>query len=293
MSLWDNKNWTPMLLKEVDKPFDSKDYIYELKYDGIRAIIYVSPNSFEIRNRHNEDITKLYPELKEIQKLVKRKTIFDGEIIFMENGKPSFEKLQKRAHLKNKDKIKYNSFNNPVIFVAFDILYDNKDLIDMPLIKRKKIIDKYLENNYFLKTKWILNNGVKLFESVKKLDLEGIVAKEKNSTYKLNSRSSSWLKIKNIKSEYFYIGGYIEKDNSFTISLILGEYRNGLFCYVGKVSLGKKQELYKKIKKEKLIRNSPFIDFNENVNYIKPTIKCKVNFLERTDSNSLRQPFIS
>lgn len=292
MNLWDNRNWKPMLLKEVDKPFDSTKHIYELKFDGVRAIIFVSPNTFEIRNRHNEVITDLYPELKEIQKLVKRETIFDGEIVYMDNGKPSFKMLQKRIHLKSQDKIKYNSLNNPVVFIAFDILYDNKNLIDLTLEKRKRVLEKYQDSNVFLKSKWIEDKGKKLFESVKKLDLEGVVAKEKESVYEINNRSNVWLKIKNIKQDSFYIGGYIEKEKSYTISLILGEYRNNLFCYVGRVSLGKKHELYKKIKQMKVIKKSPFIDFEDNVIYIEPNIQCKVKFLERTDNNSLRQPFV-
>ena len=84
------KSFSPMLLSEISKPFTSKDYLYELKYDGIRALLFVSTDSFKIMSRNKQDITFLFPELKEIQKLVSDKVIFDGEIVSFKDGKPSF-----------------------------------------------------------------------------------------------------------------------------------------------------------------------------------------------------------
>lgn len=294
MNLWENRNWKPMLLGEVTNPFDSEEYIFELKFDGTRTLIFVSPESFKIYNRRNIDITYLYPELEILRQYVKRNTIFDGEIIAMDNGKPSFRKLQERAHLKNKTKIKYQMEKNPVIFICYDILYDNKNLIDLPLIDRKKLLENYEDNDYFLKSKYIEKYGINLYEIVIEQDLEGIVAKKKNSEYEIDKRSNSWLKIKNLKEETFFIGGYTEKDSSYVISLFLGEYINNKFNFVGKVTLGKRTSLYKEIKKEKIIKSSPFNNYsNEEVNFIKPHLTCKVKYMERTKNNHLRQPFLS
>lgn len=291
--LWKDRNWTPMLLGEVSEPFDSKDYIFELKFDGTRTIIFVSPDEIKIFNRRKMDITYLYPELDMIRDLVKRKTIFDGEIISMENGAPSFQKLQKRAHLKDKRKISYQAKNNPVLFVCYDLLYDGESLIDIGIEKRKEKLEKFPENDVFIISKYIEENGIKLFNNVKKLNLEGIVAKQKKSVYEINKRSNSWLKIKNLKTDSFYIGGYIEKKEGFVISLIIGEYRDGKFCYVGKVTLGKKTPLYRQIKDEKVIDQSPFFDLNsDGVTYIRPNLKCNVSYMERTRNMHLRQPFI-
>lgn len=293
MNLWNNRDWTPMLLGEVDNPFDSSDYIFELKFDGIRAIVFATPNEVKIISRNKHDITHLYPELQIIKKLVKRNTIFDGEIIVMDNGLPSFHKLQERSHLKSITKIKQQTEINPVVFICFDLLYDNKNLIDLTLLERKKRLEKYQENDCFLKSKFVLSYGNKLFKYVKDIDLEGIIAKKKDSVYEINTRSDVWLKIKNFKEEEFFVGGYIEKENNFVISLLLGEYVDNKFYYVGKVTLGKKRALYKEIKKEKVSSKSPFHNMlDDKVNYIKPTLKCKVKYIERTNSNSLRQPFI-
>jgi len=155
MSLWTNREWHPMLLKEVDEPFDSKEYIYEMKYDGIRALCFVNKKEITFLSRNGVDLTYLYPELENIKNNVTKNVIFDGEIIaFDDQEKPSFTKLQERSHSKDKNKIKINSKMNPVVFIVFDILYENKDLINIPLSKRKEILNKYKDTEYFVKAKY-------------------------------------------------------------------------------------------------------------------------------------------
>lgn len=290
MSLWKNHNWQPMLLKEIKKPFNDSNYIYELKFDGFRAIIFANPKYVRIQNRKGQDVTDLYPELQMIKSLVNKNMIFDGEIIILENGLPSFKKLQARAHLKKKEKILFQSKKNPVIFMCFDILFAEKDLINCPLIDRKKILSSVKENDVFLKVKEIDTLGIPLFKEVKKRNLEGIIAKKKNSIYEINKRTDSWLKIKNLKREIFYIGGYIEKEKNAVISLLLFEKKNNKFRYVGKVFMAKKNKLYKKIKEMKIEKKPLCPIEKENVLYIKPIYLCEVEYLERTEKNQLRQP---
>ena len=293
MNLWSDRDWSPMLLEEVNAPFNSQDYIFEIKFDGIRATIFANSKELKIYSRNKQDITYLYPELDNIRYIVKGNTIFDGEIIVMQNGKPSFNKLQERIRLKDKKKIEQLVKNNPVIYVCFDILYDNKSLINLPLLKRKKILNKYEDNDCFLKSKYIEETGVNLFRNIQKADLEGIVAKKKDSIYEINRRSDSWVKIKNLKEELFFIGGFIEKKSNFVISLVLGEYKNNKLYYVGKVTLSKKSSLYNVLKKEKVMNKSVFCNYDEKlVNYLKPMLKCKVRYLERTKNNHLRHPTI-
>ncbi len=288
--MFNNKEIKPMLLKEIDKPFNDFNYLYELKFDGYRVIIYVSKEEFVIRSRNNHDITFLYPELKIIQKLVgKKEVIFDGEIVSLDNGYPSFRKLQERSHLKNKNKIDDYAYNFPVTFVAFDILYENKSLIDEPLVVRKKILNKYQDNNYFVKSV-IYNDGVKLFKKVKKLDLEGIVAKEKTSIYIPNKRAYNWIKIKNFKKEYFYVHGYVFNKEKY--SLFLGEYRNSKLMFVGKISITSNHSLIKELKKIRKIKNL-FSNCDEKAIYIKPLKQVLISYRERTDSDMLREPFLA
>lgn len=292
MNLWTCRSWMPMLLKEVEKAFDDSNYLYEIKYDGIRVIIFVSPSEIMIKSRYNVDVTSLFPELKKLKTMVKKNTIFDGEIIMLEDGKVSFSKLQTRIHLKNYKTIEYLSSTNPVMFVCFDLLYEDKDLTGENLIKRKTLLDKYPDNDVFFKSKYIFYNGIKLFENIKELNMEGIVAKKITSKYEVSKRSDSWVKIKNYQEGIFVVLGYINKEESFVISLLLGEKKGNKLYYVGKVSVGKKRQVIKDVLKEKEI-DDPLLGIKEkNVTYIKPRIKCLVKYLEKTKSGSLRQPFV-
>ena len=212
-----------MLLSEYPFTFSNK-YIYEIKFDGIRALIYVNKNTITIKSRNNIDITNFFPELTNIKDIVSNNNvIFDGEIVVLENNIPAFSKVQQRLRLKNKIKIDEYSQENPATFVAFDILYLNKSLLDKKLIARKNYLNKFRDTNNFVKSKVFLD-GSNLFKSVKTLGLEGIVAKEKDSLYYPKTRTKEWIKLKNIKQDYFYIGGYIKNKASY--SLLLGEKNN-------------------------------------------------------------------
>lgn len=288
MSLW-NDEFSPMLLKEVDEVFDDEKYIYEVKYDGIRVLVFVSNDGVLIKSRYGMDITKLFPELSCLSKMVKGKVIFDGEIIILDDGRVSFSKLQKRFHLKNKKTIDFLSKTNPVVFMCFDVLYENRDLINLSLLERKEILDKYEDNEVFVKSTYVYGKGSKLFEAIKSLDMEGIVAKRLDSKYLINERSDNWIKIKNYKSDDFLILGYINKEN--VISVVLGELLKGRIVYVGKVSLGKKSSLANKIMSMKEVK--ALIDIKDkDIIYVKPNVKCEVKYLERTSNGLLRHPFI-
>lgn len=288
INLWKERNWSPMLLKEVDKPFDSNDHIFEIKFDGIRAIIFANKKEIKIQSRNKQDITHLFPELQSITKLVTKNVIFDGEIIAFNDKGHSFSKIQERIHLKNKDKILNASQENPVSFIAFDILYENKNLTNEPLLERKKYLAKYKDTNYFIKTKYINKSGIKLFNNIKKMELEGIVAKSKEGKYYINKRTDEFIKIKNIQRDEFFIGGYEEKKNGI-LSLAIGEYIDNKFHFVGKVSITPKTNIYTKIKQSTKSKNY-FCDFDEKIFFIKPNLTCHIEYLERTKNNHLRHP---
>ena len=290
-NLYKNPNFGPMLLSEVKKPFDDQDYLFELKYDGIRALIFASPKEVIIKSRNNYDITYLYPELQSIKNIVKTKCIFDGEIVLMENDSPSFLALQKRANLKQKNKIFEQSQTNPVIFMVFDILYENKNLVDLTLLDRKEILNKYQDTTEFIKSKYMLKNGKKLFQFAKKHNLEGIVAKEIHSKYEIDTRTKNWLKIKNVIEEDFYIIGYQKKIGALT--LLVAEKKSNSFVYAGKVLLYENHPAYQKIitkiittsKKKYKVEN-----LTENFIQIAPIYQATILYLEKTKSNNLRHP---
>lgn len=284
-----NKILSPMLLKEIDKPFNDNNYIYELKYDGIRTLMYVSTNIFKLITRNGNDVAKIYPELKTVQNIVgKHKVIFDGEIVAFKNGKPSFSELQHRNNLKNAKTIENKITEIPVCFVVFDIIYLDKDLTNLELIERKKILNNFLDTDIFIKTK-MYDDGLKLFSHIKKIGLEGIVAKQKSSKYICGKRVVTWVKIKNFKKQYFYVYGYSKLKDKY--ALYLGEFKNKKLYPVGKVSVIDSNNILKLVKKQKKINNT-FIDSNENITNVEPINKILVHYMERTENNTLRQPFI-
>ncbi len=277
-----------MLIAEIPFVFSNK-YLYEIKFDGIRALIYVNKDNINIRTRNNVDVTHLFLELHGIKNIVGRDNcIFDGEIVLFDKDRPSFSSLQKRLRIKNKYRIKEESIDNPVQFVVFDIIYQNKDLTNEILVDRKKILYKYKDTDYFFKSK-VYSNGKKLFASVKKLGLEGIVAKEKDSFYYVNKRSNVWIKLKNYQTDEFYIGGYIK--NSTSYSLLLGEKKNNKLYYVGKIKVSNNKDITKEVLSNKKSSN-PFCNYENAGIFIKPSIKITINYLEKTKSNMLRHPFM-
>ena len=175
--------------------------------------------------------------------------------------------------------------------MCFDILYEGKDLNELTLLERKQILSKYKDNDHFNKTFFIEEKGVNLFKEIKKLNLEGIVAKKKDSIYEIGVRTYNWLKIKNIKQKEFYIGGYtINKNN---LSLYLGELDNNKLNYVGKVALAKKYKLSQDILKSKKLKLSTFnSEIDEDIIYIKPNYKVNVSYLEKNNNGHLRHPVI-
>ena len=280
---------SPMLLHEVNKPFNNNEYLYELKFDGVRTFIFINNDKIIIKSRRGLILNDVYPELLSIKNITSKTVIFDGEIVLMKDNKPSFLELQKRVRLKDNLKILKLSKKNPVTFVVFDILYENKDLTRLTLLDRKKILGKYKDTVNFVKSK-CFNDGIKLFDLVKKEKMEGIVAKRRDSLYKYNERTRNWLKIKNYQEGKFWIVGY-NLTKSKVLSLFLAELKKDQYYFVGKMVMGPKNKLYKRIIKEKSINNY-LINCEQETNFIKPKYQILVNYIEKTSNGILRQPFI-
>lgn len=293
--LFDEKNISPMLLNEVKEPFDDEDYIYELKLDGIRCLTYIEPKSVTLQNKRFKDLTVIYPELSGIYKCVKKRVILDGELVVLTDGKPDFYALQRRSLMTDKFKIQLASKNNPVQFVAYDIIYfDGKYLTDKPLMERKEILSKVVTEGYNLSvSRWIEQNGVAFFELAKKENLEGIVAKKKDGLYHIGKRTSDWIKIKVMQDENLLVLGYQPDDDGKVKDLILGYYDDSgeLKCR-GKVYLGvskAEQKIIAEFAKKNTVKR-PWFDKYKNVVWLKPKLIGTAHFMHETASGGMRQP---
>lgn len=205
------KSILPMELG-ISLPFDDPDYIFELKFDGIRALAHLGGETVLI-SRNGNNLSYTYPELLTLHKCVAKECILDGEIIALDKGKPSFPILQQRMKNKSKLRINHAADKNPVQFVAFDILqYDKESLLDTPLIKRKELLGKVIqETPRLVISRFINEHGIQMFALAETEGLEGIVAKHKTSIYRPGVRSNMWLKIKT--KNYKRVNPMLEKYN--------------------------------------------------------------------------------
>lgn len=283
-----------MLIAENRPAFNSPDWLFELKLDGIRCIAYLDKSDTVLRNKRNKDVTVIYPELSEIYKQAKKRCILDGEIFAMQNGKPDFFEMQRRSLMSNAFKIKLAAEKLPVSFVAFDILYlDSRQLTDLPLTERKVLLQKNVTDSERLSvSRTIDEHGERLYEAAAAQGLEGIVAKRKDSKYYFDKRTKDWIKCKKLLDDDFVVCGYYFKEGNL-ISIILGQYINSVIEYQSHVVMGISRDDFRKISSissvNKEAQYSHFPDIAE-AKWLNPELVCTVKFMERTSGGGLRQP---
>ena len=292
MDIFDKKDISPMLISEMRDSFDSPDYIFELKLDGERCIAYLDKTCTLLQNKRHFNLNLRFPELTDMNKAVKTKCILDGEITILKNGKPDFSEIQRRSLMSNKFKVELAASKYPASFTAFDILYyDGRQITDLPLMERKKLLKKAVnENSKISVSRYIENDGKAFYKLTEKNDLEGIVAKRKDSKYYIGKRTKDWIKIKNLKDDDYIICGYIKRENGVA-SLILGQYSGEKIEYKGHVIISLLSEDFRRIENTEKAENSAFLVMdNDNVIWIKPALTCTVKYMEKTKSGGLRQP---
>ncbi len=292
--IWETKNIKPMLIGTEGEPFDSDEYIYELKLDGERCIAYLDNEKTVLKNKRNVIMLPKVPELAEIHKNVNVRCILDGELAVIKDGKPNFFEIQKRSMMSNPIKIEMAAKKYPACFTAFDILYyEDRQVTDLPLTERKELLQKAVksEDSKFAVSRYIEKNGTAFYNIAKQQELEGIVAKRKDSKYYLDRRTKDWIKIKYLKDDDFIVLGYVPKENNMN-SIILGQYKKNQLIYKGHVTLGVGGEPFRKIKS--LDETScPFSEVpkgNENAVWVKSELVCTVKYMMKTDNGGMRQP---
>lgn len=199
MNAFDNKSLKPMLIGEEREAFDSEDYIFELKLNGIRCLAYVEYDSVDFRNARNINCNHRFPELSNLYIQVKKKCILDGELIILVNGKPNFYALKRRNLLRDDFKIKLMSQKYAASYTVFDILFLENDFINnLPLMERKKLLAQNIyENNRLAVSRYVSEYGIDFYELAKNNGFEGIVAKKKNSKYHFGKKTKEWIDIRN------------------------------------------------------------------------------------------------
>jgi bifunctional non-homologous end joining protein LigD len=282
----------PMLATHVDKPFDDPNWLYEIKWDGYRALAYVRNGKAELRSRNNLSYNNKFSVVVDALKNWNVNAVIDGEVIALnKNGSPDFQALQAFAK---------NGGQATLMFYVFDILwYDGKDYTQLPLIERKKILHHVLPESDVIKySDHVAGEGKAFFEVAIDNGLEGVMAKKEDSVYAVNFRSKSWLKIKNNQITEAIICGFTKGRNSrkYFGAVILGKYFGDQLEYIGHSGSGFDEKGLKEIyqKFEPLITDEcPFEKkpkTNMPVTWLKPKLVCEVKFTEWTEEKILRHP---
>ena len=290
MDLFEEKRVSPMLIAQMQEPFNDDGWIYELKLDGCRCIGYFDQSGTCLRNKRNMELLPRFPELKGLHHSVSDRTVLDGELV-LRNGVPDFFELQRRTLLTDRFKIEMAASRHPASFVAYDCLYESsRNIMDQPLLERKEALQSSVrENGLIAISRFIPTDGIGLFHAADEKELEGVVAKRAASLYYPGKRTKDWIKFKRMADEEFVVCGYIRK-NSRTFSIILGKYHNGAYIYKGHVTLGVTKETVSQLRESGI---TPFTAIpagagNESAIWVYPDRVCTVEYMPNT-KNSLRQ----
>jgi bifunctional non-homologous end joining protein LigD len=293
----------PMLATLVDKPFDAKGWLFEVKWDGFRAIAEIYKNKVELYSRNLLLFNEHFPQIVKTLSKLKKDMVLDGEVVVLDkHGKSHFQLLQNYLPAKRK-LIRQAGLQNKegqLIYYVFDILFlGTKDLRKLPLLERKKILNQTLPKLTNVKiSDDIADEGIAFFKIARKQGLEGIVAKNADSEYKSGIRSRDWLKIKIHQQQEAVIAGFTEPRGSRKKfgALVLGVYKRGKLIYIGHTGGGFDEAslklVYDKLQKLKQ-KNSPFEIIpktNAPVTWVKPKLVCEVSFAEWTGDDHMRQP---
>lgn len=295
-------NFQPMLATLVDKPFDREGWVYEIKWDGYRAVAFLKDGKVDLRSRNDKSfVEKFYPVVAALKKWAIN-AIVDGEVVVLgEKGISDFGNLQNWR----------SEADGDLYYYVFDIVWlEGRDLTQLPLTERKKILEAVVPESDVIKLSAAFDeSGLEFFETAKKMGLEGIMAKKADSLYVQGDRTKNWLKIKANKRQEVVIGGFTKNDGSSKLfsSLLVGVFKKNKLIYTGKVGTGfndkTQAEMMKKFK-PLITKQLPFDELPDvnkpsrfrpdpphaTATFLKPQLVCEVSFTEMTRDGIMRHP---
>jgi len=291
----------PMKATLVNEPFDDPDWLYEIKWDGYRALARVSQTGAELISRNNIAFTKYYPIVDLLGKW-QTDALIDGEVVVInDKGISDFGALQNWK----------SEADGHLVYYVFDILwYQGKNLMELPLVQRQAILKEILptDDDRIRQSQSFATSGIEFFDATSRIGLEGIMAKKADSTYSSDLRSKEWLKVKVQRRQEVVIAGFTRNEGttkSFS-ALVLGVYDQGKLRLAGKVGTGFNTVM----QKEMMAQFTPLItdefpfdvqpiserasgfrpsDLGQNLQWLKPELVCEVNFAEVTEDGIFRQ----
>jgi bifunctional non-homologous end joining protein LigD len=296
----------PMLakLRETLPSGGPRDWAYEFKWDGIRAIVFCRPGEVRLASRTGEDVTGRYPELRRLaEALGARTAVLDGEIVALDaQGVPRFERLQQRLGLTAQTDVRRAMREAPVILMAFDLLYlDGRDLRGRPYLERRELLEGLgLSDQHWQTPEHRVGDGEAMLGAARETGLEGVMAKRTDSRYEEGGRSGAWCKVKVRHEQELVIGGWQEgqgRRGGLPGALLVGYWEGDDFVYAGKVGTGFTDKMLHQLAELLAPLERPEAPFHKrpgmphkDVHFVEPRIVGDFVFAEWTDGGQLRAP---
>jgi bifunctional non-homologous end joining protein LigD len=300
------QNLRPMLARLAKLPKNEESYAYEIKWDGVRALVYCDHGHVRVQSRTGREISDQFPEIRKLgRELGAHKAILDGEIVAMDDqGKPSFQRLQGRIHLASERAVRTRMKQTPATYMIFDLLYlDGRPLLKTPYeARRKQLAELDLAGPSWQTPDHHVGEGRALQEASRRQGLEGIVAKQLDSVYQPGRRSSAWLKVKNVRSQDVVIGGWLPgkgaregRIGALLVGYVEPEDGETRLKYAGRVGTGFDAAMLDHLASllEPLRRKASPFDGRQppkESRFVEPKLVGEVEFNEWTSAGTLRQP---
>jgi bifunctional non-homologous end joining protein LigD len=292
----------PMLARTGPLPADEGGWAFEVKWDGVRAIAFAEGGRLRLANRTGRDITPRYPELRELGRaLAGREAMLDGEVVAFDDGRPSFQKLQRRMHLTSEHQVRRMAAADPVAYVIFDLLWlDGRSRLERPYLERREeLLELGLRGPTWQVPAHHLGDGAALLDASRAQGLEGIIAKRVDAPYTPGRRSTAWVKVKNVQRTDVVVGGWLPGEGRRAGrlgALAVGFHDDGgALRYAGRVGSGFDEAELDRVARvlEPLARDSSPFEGRQpprETRFVEPRLVAAVDYGQWTQARTLRHP---
>ena len=296
---WLQAKVAPMLAVS-SAPFDSDRHLFEVKWDGIRALAFFGEGRPRLQGRKLTEATDRYPEIVAALEKLDGNGILDGEIVVLDDeGRPNFQRVLVREQTATREAALLKASKHPVAYMVFDLLYRNgQPLFERPLLERKQLLSELLAeaDSPLVESAYFADRGLGLFEQAKAYGLEGVVAKLMDSRYRPGERSNDWLKLKVRRTIHGVLVGLVRERGAGRVkSLVLGAYRNGTLEWIGNVGSGLDQKTLRQLGSElSTLKSGPPQKFGAvapgEIEWLRPSLVVRAEYAELTNEGRLRHP---
>jgi bifunctional non-homologous end joining protein LigD len=285
------------MLSVAGEPFDSSEHLFEIKWDGTRAMAFIDEGGVRLMNRRQRDISHRYADLQCLS-AAPMGTVLDGEIVVLKDGRSDFQLLARREQSRSEFRIRQATRALPATFIAFDQLYDRfEPIMNLTCEQRRQRARQTVAavaSPRVLISEGVVGEGVAYFQKCIDAGLEGVMAKRLDSAYLPDQRTDCWIKIKRQETAPCVVVGYLTNEQNQLRSLVIAAEKEGVLTHVGQVGSGLSGELCDTllVKLRTIARKEPVVACSVKGHWVEPQLYCLVRFMERTRDGHFRAPVL-